>query len=105
MSDQRWKDLRDKVAKDAARRAAQTTARTGMAAIKSAFNKIGEDFLDFAEKELDEAETVRGKQEGVREKVIRELTEDKQSAKEIRLAREQSARDELARLKAELAKK
>ena len=105
MSDQRWKDLRDKVAKDAARRAAETTARGGMAAIKSAFNKIGGDFLDFAEKELDDAQTVRGKQEDVREKVIREMVEERKSAKEVRLEREQSARDELARLKAELAKK
>jgi len=98
-----WRAKRDKIARDAALKVAGQTAKSGVDAVKAALGKLGEGFLSFAEGELDDAKAARGEQDSVRDKVIRDIADEKQQRTDDRADREARAREELARLKAEAA--
>ena len=88
----------------AAKEVGKYAAKKAIDKAKGSVESIGEDFLQFAEGELEAAEEARGTREEVVERVKAQAEAERQARKRARADREQRARDELAALKAAYAR-
>ena len=93
-----------KLRSSATKAAGEYAAKKALDKAKGSVEALGEDFLQFAEGELEAAEKERDASQDVVERVRTQAEEEHRDRKAARVEREERARRELAALKAAHAK-